>query len=586
MNGLQAHRTALAAGAVFAILIAAAVIYAPAASGGFVWDDKLCLHDSAALRSSSWTHFLFRDFCEWVNYFRPLSVAVLTLEVRSFSAEPGPMHVVSIALHLANTLLVGMLGLRLVNGTRGSTALLPAPAMLIYALHPALVEPVVWIGCQYDLLATFFTLSALIANTSTRVWVRAAGVSVFFLMAAGAKESGLALLPLLPVFDALRQPDPDWRTRATKVVRQQWPTYLAVLAAVLVYFALRRWALGTFVQPAGVVEPFFTFAHFQEVCRVLVAFLRTIVWPMSGTNPLHQQTDGEFAVAGAESLLIDTFAVLVVVFALWLARRAHALGFQILAAIAALAPVLHVIPLKFDGSLYHERYAMTAIAVTCVLLPWSLGQSAILQRRWRVAASSVAFVWVLLSVINIRVTLPLWANDVALWQWALRVNPDSVVAKDHLLTAYLNVKDYRRAHDLAESIIASRIDCPTCILNAAIVALAEKDASRASEALQLLRDETRFASDPQFFRVYVFATGQLLELQGDLEGAENAYRAAMAMDPLEATAPNALALLLLKKGDIVNARAVMESTLALLAPDRRRAQRKDFEVRAAAIDAH
>ncbi len=76
----------------------------------FVWDDEICLHTAASLRhGDSWMQFLSADFCDWRNYFRPLVVAMYTAELRIFNVAPGPMHLVSLGVHLINTLLVGLL---------------------------------------------------------------------------------------------------------------------------------------------------------------------------------------------------------------------------------------------------------------------------------------------------------------------------------------------------------------------------------------------------------------------------------------------------------------------------------------------
>src|SRR5262249_28107404 len=137
------------------------------------------------------------------NYFRPLVVGFLTLEIRAFDAAPGPMHVVSLALHLVNTSLVGILAKHAMQVPREpGRQILPVAAMLIYGIHPALVEPVVWIGCQFDLFVTMFTLLALIANLRlVRAGSRATLVAGCFFLAACAKESAIALPLVIVVAD-------------------------------------------------------------------------------------------------------------------------------------------------------------------------------------------------------------------------------------------------------------------------------------------------------------------------------------------------------------------------------------------------
>src|SRR5580765_7213693 len=105
------RRVRTAAGAL-AILALIAVIYWPVRHGVFIWDDTSSLHDNAWLRGDAWKE-VFRGFGGWINYFRPLVVLLFAVEIRAFDVTPGPMHLVSLGMHLADTLLVGLLALRL-----------------------------------------------------------------------------------------------------------------------------------------------------------------------------------------------------------------------------------------------------------------------------------------------------------------------------------------------------------------------------------------------------------------------------------------------------------------------------------------
>ena len=570
-----------------AIATAIAVLYWPASNGQFIWDDKLCFHDAAWLRyGDEWTHYLFRDFCQWVNYFRPLSVALLTLEIRLFDAEPGAMHVVSIGMHVANTLLVGLLARRLIANEkeevpRGGILTIYA-SMLFYGLHPALVEPVVWIGCQYDLAATLFVLLTLLANTLSigYAWLRAAAVGACFFLAACCKESALALPPLLVVFDlaTTMSAAPDWPARLRTIVRRQWRVYVALAVAGAGYLMLRRWALGVLVKPLGSVS-FFSLAHFQEVFRVYIEYLRVIAWPFSGLGPLHITDPNEIAQVSWTALAVDLAAIGILAAASAALLRAKPIGYLLLAATAALLPVLHVLPVTYDASLFHERYAMIALAAVCALLPLSLAQTSIRWRRplaGRVALA-VFVVWIACASVNVRVTVPLWRNDVTLWQWAARTNPDSIVAKDHLLTAYLNENDHARAHAVARSILDSGRPCASCMLNVAFLAISEKDSAAAGAALEKMGSDPQFLYDSELLRLYIFAEGEVLALRDDLPAAETAYRESVRMEPLDPKAKHALALLLVREGKSDEARLVEQGALALFAPGERVEHQREFD---------
>jgi len=582
MIAAKGHGRRFLVGAGITILVA--LVYWPVLRGGFVWDDKLCFHDAAWLRSgSAWTHYVFRDFCDWTSYFRPLAVAVLTVEVRVFDSAPGPMHAVSLALHLINLLLVGVLARTFLPHTAQESPWPAAMASLVYGLHPVLIEPVYWIGCQYEMLVTMFILLGLLASSLIEhKALRAIAVAFGFFFAACAKEAALAFPLLLILFDMTqgaqaKTAPTTWRALLLALWRRQHAVYLAVAVAGCVYLALRYWAIGLALHQ-GTAEALGPIARFQKIIQAYLDYWKLLVWPMTGLGPIHPYDDGQFSAINISSL-VNTLSVAAIVgcglYAFW---KRDALGTLILAVSAALLPALHILPIAFSESLYHERYAMTALAVGCALLPATLCRHAgYLPQRWLWAPALLAAAWLALGVINIRVTLPLWSDELALWQWALREYPDSIVAKQHLLNKYVERNDRARAHELAYALISGNQQCPVCMLTIAYLALGEGDATLAATAVDRIRNAPALPDDPLFLQEYILVIGGLRELQGQPKAAEEAYRDAFAMAPLDPQPAKRLALLLLREGALEQARLYSNMALSLLAADERDAWRATFE---------
>jgi tetratricopeptide (TPR) repeat protein len=566
------------------VVIVVALVYWPAIHANFVWDDWLDFHDRAWLRhGDEWKHFIFRGFNDWTIYFRPLGVALLTLQVRLFDGTPEPMHVVSLGMHLVNTFLVGLLSWRCsaaMSGELKRTYFLIA-SMLLYGLHPVLIEPVAWIDCQFDLVVTMLTLLGLLANTSIQgTPARATVVAILFFLAACAKESALSFPLLLVIFDwallCSRQND-GARPVIRDLVGRNWLVCIAMLFTGVVYLAFRHWAIGEIINPFG-GSSVSLFGRLQEVCFVYLHYWKTLVWPMSGMSPVHPVDLQQFNVVSMPSLLIDVSAISLAAAGFYLAlRRASIAGCMIVAVTAALLPVLHIVPVDFDNSLYHERYAMNALAAICSLLPLLRLRMPITRNQRQLGspllAATILF-WLAFAVINIRVTLPLWSNNVNLWQWALAENPDSVEAKDGLLSAYIDAKDYANAHKLITRLLADHVPCTNCMLNAAILAISENDPTHAAIALEKVKDSREFITDKQMFRSYLLTTGQMLGLQGHLNDSEQVLRAAMKVDPLDPQPQMSLAMTLALQGKKEEALKVGEAGIALLPPAERAAGHK------------
>ncbi|MBD8873111.1 tetratricopeptide repeat protein [Rhodanobacter sp. DHB23] len=570
-----------------AVILVVAIVYWPVLHAQFIWDDLIDFQQHAWLsQGDEWKHYVLRGFNYWTNYFRPLVVGLFTLQVRLFDTAPGPMHAVSLALHLVDTLLVGILSWRLMPRTdaRGP-AWLPACVMLFYGLHPVLVESVAWIGCQFDQVVTLLTLCGLlVCTTHMRRALRAAILAVLFFLAACSKESAIAFPLVVVVLDWLlafgdRQAGDDNLPTSDAVrllLKRQWPTYAAMLAAGIAYLGFRHWALGQTTNPfSGHTAS--VFARLQEVCFLYLHYWRTVFWPMSGMGPIHPVDASMFGAASAAALLTDAAAICIVAFGLHSTlRKASVLGAIIMIVTVTLLPVLHIASTNFDSSLYHERYVMTGLAVAFALLPRLLMQKPApvrLPRLGRPLLVAVGAFWLLVAVFNIRTTLPLWANNINLWRWAAATYPTSIGAKSNLLSAYIDANDYADGNALVDQLQSGHVSCDYCMLNAATLALAEHAPERAAKALEVVKNIPGLATNKELLQIYLVLTGQMLIQQGHFNDAEMVLRSAVNLDPIEPLARVWLAVALAQQGK--KDQAIAEGTVAkqLLAPsDRRGAQ--------------
>jgi tetratricopeptide (TPR) repeat protein len=499
-----------------------------------------------------------------------------------FDVAPGPAHLVSLAIHLLNVACVGVLARLLLGTCMDGRRHLPLLAMLLFGFHPLLIEPVAWISGQFELVVTLFVLLGLLANLAIRrVVIRSVVVAACFLLAACAKESAVAFPLLLFVVDWLRPPQASRPpARASDRIKAQWPVYLAVLLAGLLYLLLRRWSIGYLVQSAPQMA-IFSWQRLQLICHTFITYWHVIVWPMASLDPLHVVPYTQFGTTTPGSIATVAAAIALLGAGLWLLWLRNAFGGVIVGATAALLPMLHVLPIEFDDSFYHDRYAMTAIAIAAAFLPKAiadlLGAHPRLRRPLLLAAPVIAL-WLLLAVVNIRVTLPLWSNEIALWQWILREHPDSNEATNSLLSQYLIHDDAAHARPLAQTLRTSGTDCTTCMVNVANFDIMQGDAAAAAAALKRARTATRhWAPTKVQILGFIMTTGDLRTLQGDLAGAQEAYRDAMSMDPLAPGPRVSLAIALARQGQYDAARKTAEEAWPLFAPDDRIEQQQRFE---------
>lgn len=568
------------------ITLAIGLVYGTVFHAQFIWDDILDFQKMAWLRhGNDWQHLLLQRFNDWVAYFRPLVVALFTVEVRVFGANPSPMHLVSLLIHLINTLLVGTLALRLSAGRlpQNKRVFAFALSMLLYGLHPVLIEPVVWIGCQFELVATLFMLLGWLSSMSIkRPVLRAISVGICFFLAACAKESAIAFLPILIVFDWFAldvSRDEAKRIQLRKLLIQNAPVYGGILLAGIAYLALRHLSLGSLIPgTAGKVLPLW--GRLQEASFLYLRYWRMFFWPTVDMGPVHPVDIDQFLMLNAWALWRDAMALGAVIAGIVLTIRRSYTGALVLCVTFALFPVLHIIATNFDRSLYHERYALTALAVACAWLPSVLSEiptPATIRRTLSLVAYLGLAAWVALSVMSIRVTIPLWSTQVSLWQWALQQNPDFIDAKDQLISGYIDAGDDGNAWRLINSLGPDGISCTSCMLNAANLSLHENNPQRADTFLQKIKNSPDLYADPTSFRVYLTTIGALKLMEGKAAIAEQIERRAMANDRSDPAPQLVLVQTLAFQGKTEQAMQAESSVLALLNTDERESQYQRFE---------
>ncbi|MEE9294107.1 MAG: glycosyltransferase family 39 protein [Phycisphaerae bacterium] len=137
-------------------------------------------------------------------FYRPLGVLTFAVDYWLWGMNPFGYHLTNLLLHLACTFLVWRLGLRLMGDARSSFA-----AAVIFGLHPAHCEAVLWISGRFDLLVCVCALASVLSYLRWRCgeggrW-RWWWLSVFWFAAGlGCKETAIVLPGVLVLAECLR----------------------------------------------------------------------------------------------------------------------------------------------------------------------------------------------------------------------------------------------------------------------------------------------------------------------------------------------------------------------------------------------
>jgi hypothetical protein len=272
------------------------------------------------------------DFGAQSHFYRPLVWLLLWAEQRAFGLDPRGYHAVSLALHLLNAALAGLLAWRLTkdqgltaDARRPTTEMqTTTPSSLVFglssvlvaaivALHPAPFEAVVWISAQSELLAAALLLVALHLwlyrrpttddrrPTSPSIWSVVGGRwSLLAILALGlallAKESAAIGLPLLMLigFSVAR---PAGRSVVQRMAPYLLPT-LVTLAYAAVQIAVER---RNYVLQEGI------YGFGAQIILNPLRGLALLVAPLPGTE--HADKPWLVPVGAVVALLLLAYSV-------------------------------------------------------------------------------------------------------------------------------------------------------------------------------------------------------------------------------------------------------------------------------------
>ncbi|MCY3622030.1 MAG: tetratricopeptide repeat protein [Gammaproteobacteria bacterium] len=339
--------------ALLGLCVLVCVSYYPSLAGGFVWDDFV-FTEAPVIRewSGLWNIWFSPADIRHEGHYWPIVYTTFYLEHKLWGFDPLGYHVVNLALHLVNSLLVWRLMGRLA---------VPGAWLIaaVFAVHPVHVESVAWIIERKDLLSGLFYLTAFLTwlrfvETPT---VRGYALALALFVAGMLSKSIVVTLPAaLLVWHWWRQGN----IKIVDVVRLA-PFFLVGLAislADLAFYTSRFSFDSVYSLPERLLI----------AARALWFYAAKLVWPvdLAVVYPMWDIQTREFAA------WLYVVAAVLLAAALWVFR--HRIGRGPLAGAlffaVTLAPVLGFVDFGYmEFSLVADRFQyLASIGLVAVVL--------------------------------------------------------------------------------------------------------------------------------------------------------------------------------------------------------------------------
>jgi hypothetical protein len=498
-----------------ALLLTVALVYGQTAGFEFLlWDDDVYVTQNPIVSRG-----LTIEGVRWVftsehgSNWHPVTGLSHMLDCELFGLAPAAHHLVNVALHALNTLLLfGVL--RSATGKLRPSALCAA----LFALHPLHVESVAWISERKDVLSASFGLAATwlwISWTRGGGGLRYASSLVLFALGLMAKP----MLVTLPFVWLLLDAWPLGRLRGavTRRVLELLP-FFALAAAVSVATVAMQESADSIILAKELSFPL----RLANSVVSLARYLGKTVWPVDlATFYPHPYLYGGQALSTLQ--IVGASLLLVVLTGLALGSRRGYIAVGWLWFLGMLVPVIGIV--QVGAQAMADRY--TYLPLVGVFIAVAFGLEELLGHA-RVGATRftkglLALVLVACAVRSWDQTRT-WHDTIVLLEHSLSVAPRSALAHNNLGRAYAaegQVENAAREFRASVSIFPLRV--PYLNLGAAERALGNNEAAIYSLELALTS-----GLDTAFTHLEL---GLALEAVGRTKEAEEHLRRARELDP-------------------------------------------------------
>jgi tetratricopeptide (TPR) repeat protein len=378
----------------------------------------------------------------YASNWHPLTWLSHMLDVELFGASPAGPHLVNLALHATNTVLLFFI-LRLFTGAHWRSAMVA----VLFALHPLHVESVAWVAERKDVLSTLFgllTLGAYGKYVSTaggreagkEALAPAPSKGLFYFVALVFFALGLLAKPMLVTLPFVlllldywplgrggkaeaRGPDgpaifPRPSTLGGLVLEKLPFLFLAAVSCVLTIRAQR-----------GAVQTWTEFSAGMRIENAIVACVRYLgktFWPVNLAVPYPHPGHWPAPVVIGSAVLVAALSAV----ALWFGRRLPFVVTGWFWFLGTLVPVIGLVQVGIQS--LADRYTYVPLIGIFIGVVWS---ARAVIRRWRipaVAAVGLAIAVLGACAVRTRVQLSYWQNSESLFRHAIAVTRNNALA--------------------------------------------------------------------------------------------------------------------------------------------------------------
>jgi tetratricopeptide (TPR) repeat protein len=418
-----------------ALVIATLVAYEPIRHNYFVsYDDDLYIMKNPAVTGGITQDSVILAFTKpYAANWHPLTWLSHMLDYRLFGLNPAGHHLVSVAIHIVNALLLLWI-LTNITGTIWPSAFVAA----VFALHPLQVESVAWAAERKTVLSGLFwllTIAAYVRYTRQPGFLRYLLVLLVFGLCIMTKP----IVVTLPLVLLLMDYWPLERIRQGQSVAATSKSAIWLIAEKAPLLAMSAFlsVMTIFAQRSGGAIP--TLENLPLDYRIANAFVSYVkyigklIWP-SGLAVFYPPSHSN--LLNTTTLICAFIFILISAVSIYTGRRKKYIAVGWLWFAGTLVPMIGLVQVG-DQAMANRYMYLPMLGLLIIIAMAGKELIAKLPQLKTIAAITGATVILSLLILT-QMQVRHWRNSITLFEYALSVTEDNAITENSYACALFN----------------------------------------------------------------------------------------------------------------------------------------------------
>ena len=512
------------------LVVATLAVYWQVLDNDFVhYDDGVYVTENLRVQKGvTFDNLTWAATSSLASNWHPITWISHMIDCQFYGLNPKGHHLTSLLFHVANTLLLLLIFVRM-TGALWQSSLVAA----LFALHPLHVESVAWVAERKDVLSTFFMMLTLWVYT---IYVKKGGVRryllvvLFFVLGLMSKPMLVTLPFVLLMLDfwplgrlgLIR----DTRNEVTGQQADEGPNIFQLLLEKVPFFAL---AVGssivTFIvqERGGAVKLLEMYSIQTRIINAFVAYIEYIVnmvWPVK-LAVLYPHPGNSLPIW--KGVVTGLVMVLITVLVIRKARKIPYLAVGWFWYIVTLIPVIGIV--QVGSQAMADRYTYITLIGLFVIIAWGANDLLSKWLRRKIWLGTLAAIILPVLIVLTWKQVQYWEDSITLYKHTLKHTSNNFIIYNNLGKVYNDSGKYKEAIEAYKQ--STRI-APDYAMAHSNLGVSYNDLGKYKEAIEACRKAIWI--NPDYAKAY-FNLSVAYGESGKYKEAIEACRKAIEIDP-------------------------------------------------------